>query len=384
MDDPLAPHPDTLALDIAPDPALPALFGAAIGSLGAQRYPPLFANYETGERSSPSWNWAACLLTFNWMIFRRLWVPAGLYAATLLIVPLLLVGAGRLLLQWSDAVEAAALLGCATLAFALPALLGDHLLYRHCRHTITRALERTPTLEAACSTLAQHAPSRVWLQRQIMINLLVLGLGLLAAASYVAWPSTPATDDTDAAPMPIQTASKPTALASQPATAVAVATPAIALASAPLAPKVATAASAPASATEPIPAPAQAPASEPLAAARSVPVSITPAASPAIRVAVPSADKVVARDLPANSPVSTQPAKAYLINVGLFAEPDNARHAYVKLVKAGLPAQREVLLFKGQKVTRVRAGPFASRAKANAAVKKIKAMQLDAVLNVRG
>lgn len=338
MDDPLAPHPATLALDVAPDPALPALFGAAIGNLGAQRYLPLFANYETGERSSPSWNWAACLLTFNWMIFRRLWVPAGLYAATLLVVPLLLLGVGRLLLQWSDAVEAAALLGCATLTFALPALLGDHLLYRHCRNTITRALERTPTLEAACSTLAQHAPSRVWLQRQIMINLLVLGLGLLAAASYVAWPSTPATDDTDAAPMPIQTASKPVAFASKPTAA---------------------------------------------AAARSAPVPIAPAASPASRVAAPSADKVVARDLPASSPLSTQPAQAYLINVGLFADPDNARHAYVKLVKAGLPAQREVLLFKGQKVTRVRAGPFVSRARANAAVKKIKAMQLDAVLNVR-
>ena len=72
------------------------------------------------------------------------------------------------------------------------------------------------------------------------------------------------------------------------------------------------------------------------------------------------------------------------VNVGLFADPDNARNAYVKLVKAGLPAGREVIWppegSTKSKLTRVRAGPFANRAQAQAAVAKIKALQLDAVL----
>ena len=72
------------------------------------------------------------------------------------------------------------------------------------------------------------------------------------------------------------------------------------------------------------------------------------------------------------------------VNVGLFADPDNARNAYVKLVKAGLPAGREVIWppegSSKSKLTRVRAGPFANQAQAQAAVAKIKALQLDAVL----
>lgn len=72
------------------------------------------------------------------------------------------------------------------------------------------------------------------------------------------------------------------------------------------------------------------------------------------------------------------------INVGLFADADNARRAYVKLVLAGLPAERRVLMpapgsGKG-KLTRVRAGPFASRAQALAAVPNIKELELDAVI----
>lgn len=333
MNDPLTPDPTTVALDVAPDPALPALFGAAIGVVGARRYPPLFAQWEAEGKSGPSWNWAACLCTLNWMIFRRLWLPAGLYAATLLLLPLLLGGVGRLLLQWSETVELAALLGCAALAFALPGLLGDRLLYQRCRDNMAHALESTPTLQAACSVLAQRSPSRVWLQRQVVINLLLLGA--LAAVAYWAWPTNPVMEGTDAAPIPIQTVSKPLAATSAPAST--------------------------ASDAQEVAAPAPMPVAEPASASLSTQGWAAPAAPPSARVTAAATKELV-------------------INVGLFANPDNARRAYVKLVKAGLPAQREVLLFKGKKVTRVRAGPFESRTRANAAVAQIKAMQLDAVL----
>lgn len=354
MDDPLAPSPAPVALDVAPDPALPALFGAAIGNVGTQRYLPLFAQFDADGKSRLGWNWAACLCTFNWMIFRHLWLSVGLYAVTLLVLPLMLVGVGRLLLQWSGTIEWAALLGCAALAFAVPALLGDRLLYQHCRNDITRALESTPTLQAACSALAQRAPSRIWLQRQVMINLLVLGM--LAAVGYLTWPKSPAMDDIDAAPIPIQPASKPLRATSAPASTAYDAQEAAASAPA------SAVASAPASATEPALAPALMQPSEPASAALSAQGVTTPAAPPSARV-------------------TASATKGFVINVGLFADPDNARHAYVKLVKAGLPAQREMLLFKGKKVTRVRAGPFGSRAKATVAVHQIKAMQLDAVLS---
>lgn len=66
--------------------------------------------------------------------------------------------------------------------------------------------------------------------------------------------------------------------------------------------------------------------------------------------------------------------------MGLFAEEANARKAQAKLLNAGLPAFRQSLdTPKGQRI-RVRVGPYPSAAQAQAAVRSIKALQLDAVV----
>jgi cell division septation protein DedD len=67
--------------------------------------------------------------------------------------------------------------------------------------------------------------------------------------------------------------------------------------------------------------------------------------------------------------------------VGLFADADNARKAYAKMRVAGLPAVRQVIKTpKGATRTRVRSGPFASRAEAEQAADAIRALKLDAVV----
>jgi len=328
--------PSPVTLDAATQPALPALFAAALGPVGAARYGPLFNRMEAGQVPALSWNWAAAGATLNWMIFRRLWLPAVLYAAALLILPLLLVGVGRPFLQWSGTTEVAALLGLLALTVVLPGALGDRLLYQHCRDDITRALGNTPTLEAACAELAKHAPGRVGFRRQLLANIV---LGAVALAAYLTWLTAPAS--------PTVPANDPPAVPIEPAR------PAQPLPSAPLSPTPVTPAPS-ASVTTPASAPASTPDAAHAPASASAPVTLMSVADSA-------------------------PAGVH-INVGLFADLDNARRAYVKLVKAGLPAQREVLDIKGQRVTRVRAGPFATRAKAQAAIAQIKALELDAVL----
>ncbi len=73
-------------------------------------------------------------------------------------------------------------------------------------------------------------------------------------------------------------------------------------------------------------------------------------------------------------------APGFYINVGLFAVPDNANTAYRKLEKAGLPVFSDVVAKALGPQTRVRVGPYPTRAKAIAATKKIKALKLDAVV----
>lgn len=82
---------------------------------------------------------------------------------------------------------------------------------------------------------------------------------------------------------------------------------------------------------------------------------------------------------PAKAPVNPTD-KPYFINVGLFAVAENAERAHAKLLEAQLPSTlKELSSTKGPQI-RVRVGPFASKSDAQEAVKKIKALQLDAII----
>ena len=86
------------------------------------------------------------------------------------------------------------------------------------------------------------------------------------------------------------------------------------------------------------------------------------------------------------APQMVEPPKAavlapgYYINVGLFALATNGSNVYQKLKAAGMPAFTENVETNGNKLTRVRVGAYATRAKANAAAKKIRSLKLDAVV----
>ena len=83
-------------------------------------------------------------------------------------------------------------------------------------------------------------------------------------------------------------------------------------------------------------------------------------------------------------PPKTVPATGlvhgFYINVGLFAVPGNGRNAYQKLEAAGLPVFSDGVKSKKGPLTRVRVGPFTTRAQADAAAKKIQSLQLAAIV----
>lgn len=108
-------------------------------------------------------------------------------------------------------------------------------------------------------------------------------------------------------------------------------------------------------------------------------VAPTPAPAPVILPAEP---------LPPLPPLPTPAAAAtpgvmaqgFYINVGLFAVPSNGSNAFKKLEGAGQPVFSDMIETKKGKLTRVRVGPFATRALADAAALKIRALKLDAVV----
>lgn len=348
-----------MTLDRSNGSATIDLYRAALGPVHTDYYLKAFTRFDAAGKPGTSWNWTAALLTVNWLLFRQLWLPALSYVGALTAAVLLLFGIGPLVFQLSQSSQWA--LGAVTvlLAFALPGARANAWLYAACNTKMQAALAASATLEEACALLERKASARKQLLRIAAGNLALFGL---TAALMLAWPDsgalplqTQAMQQTRLAPaLPTEAASTPVpgrtsqgpvqaAQAPAPVAAPLVATPPVPV---------------------PLPSPVPAPDPEP-----------KPAPTPK-PTATPKPAKPVAL-------VASAPARgdSYVINVGLFADPNNARNAYTKLRDAGLPATTQALKSaKGQPRTRVRAGPFDSQAEAERAADSIRALRLDAAV----
>ena len=430
--DPVASIIPAMSLDSPSDNAMTALSRLALGPVNTAYYMAVFERFDNTGRTTTTWNWAACLATLNWMLFRQLWTPALVYLAAAEGLALIVYGIGRTFLQWPPGVELGVLGAFAMLAFAVPGLYGNAILYADIRKRVARALAASRTLPEACVLLEKQASSRKRLQALVLANLVLVAA---AALAYLVWAPS------DTKPLALEpavtvaqataAASRPSAAASAPAAAIAAApSPAPAPAPAPVpvpvpaqeppipalpattasapdpakpaaapatpAPKAAATASTPARSSEanrPAPATLSAastvsktPSSAPATAAPKPSAKTTPPAEPASRAASAAKAKTPKASASAAAPASSAPlptvgtAAGYYINVGLFADEANARKAQARLLNEGLPAFRQELNnAKGRRI-RVRVGPYESRAKAEAAAALIRAMALEAVV----
>lgn len=445
--DPVASIIPAMSLDSPSDNAMTALSRLALGPVNTDYYLAVFERFDSTGRTTTTWNWAACLATLNWMVFRQLWSAALVYVAAAEGLALIVFGVGRSFLHWPLGVELGVLGAFAVLAFAVPGLYGNAILYADIRKRIARALAASRTVPEACALLEKQASSRKRLQMVVLAN---GALGVAALIAYLVWsPSdtkplalepavtvaqataaataasatAPATSAparpqaagqvaSTAAPMP-EAAPEPAPVAESRPDPAPASTPApvAAAAKASAAPKASASTVPPATVTpppaEPAPParPASAPASKPAASTPAPPKTATPAASarasattsPAASAAstpAPQREAAASRASAATKPKAPASATAaadkplptvgtaagYYINVGLFAEEANARKTQARLLNEGLPAFRQELNnSKGRRI-RVRVGPYATRAQADAAAEAIRAMALDAVV----
>lgn len=412
--------PDKMKLDRSNGTSTIDLYRAALGPVRTDYYLKAFTRFDAAGKAGLSWNVVAALLTLNWMAFRKLWGAALAYVGAITFATLLLFGIGRLVLQWTDEAQWSLLGLEVLLAVVVPGLLGNGWLYAACTKRVEAALAVTATVEEACALLAKQAPGR---NRMGVIAAVNVALIAAVAGMVTSWPHSAAvspdaarTDGARAvvsgpvqiglvAKAPAVAASTPQALASAPA--MAASAPVIA-ASAPQAtasmPKAAASAPAPvASAPAPV---ASAPATVASAPAtpekrESLPEKPHKLSKAEKRLAakekaaIEAIAKATTKAKTTPAAVAKEPAKTaskstakpeiaspessqYLINVGLFADENNALNAYTKLKDAGLPAiSQPVKSSKGPR-TRVRVGPFETEAEADRAAESIRAMQLEA------
>lgn len=152
--------------------------------------------------------------------------------------------------------------------------------------------------------------------------------------------------------------------------------------------------------------------SQPVVSAQPVVAAVQPApvAVPAPVTEAPKAETTLIAGVPADtmsaatkaslgiqSPVATpapaalaKPASAplaggelvpgFYLNIGLFAVPSNGVNAHKRLEAAGMPVFSDGIKNKKGALTRVRVGPFATQALAQAAAQKIHTMKMEAVV----
>jgi cell division septation protein DedD len=374
------PAPDAASattLDRSETSATAELYRAAIGSVHADDYLPVFERFEAADRAGPSWNWAAALLTLNWMVFRRLWGAALAYLGLLATAGLLLLGIGRLVFGLSADVQWALLALLVLLAIAVPGVWGHALLYKACRKRMARALAANDTVEQACAMLRKDATTRQRLIGMVVANLALAGTAIVAYLNFPDFHDGPLNTAKMGeartsvqgqvvieAPTPQRAASAPQSPASAPDLA----------ASAPVA-----AASAPApTASEPV-LPALSPA---VTVAVTVAPDLAPVSEP-VR-ATPKPEEARPKQSPKQQPKqAAKPAPAangQYVNAGLFADAGNARRVQDTLTAAGLAAFSQEVTGPRGTFTRVRVGPFKNREEAPAAVQKIRNLGLEAQL----
>ncbi len=357
MPSPTAPTvADTMTLDTSKESATQSLYRAAIGPLNNDYYLPIFSGFESTGKISLRWNTAASLYTLNWMVFRRLWGAALVYTATVLGGALLVIGLGRLVLQLSTEVELALAILMLMLSFVVPGLLGNAWLHTDSRRRMALALNQSNTLQQACGRLQAQSSSRNRFLGVVAVNLALIsaGLGLYLQTEDVVQVKEPA-------PLPVVDTTSP---------------PRVTLLIEAKTPE--SVDEVPATPTEPTPAPDPLKVSE-LPTAPPLAVAIAPTPTPTqtpVPVPVPTTVPVSILDKKAT------PAKkvGVFVNVGLFANTDNAERAHQRLKEAGLAVTTETLNTSKGKRSRVSVGPFPSRAEADAAARSIRALELDAVV----
>ena len=292
------------------------------------------------------WNTAASLYTLNWLVFRRLWVAALVYSSAVLSGTLVVFGLGRLIFQFSTEVGVALGLLILMLSCVVPGLLGNTWLHTDCRRKMAQALSQSSTLQEACGTLRAQSSSRNRFLGVVSINLILISVGL-----GLYWRLEGAPEIKAISPLPVtelQPLPKPLPLvdltSSEPIATVTQTT------SEPPQP----------SSAEPAPVPEL-----------PLPVS-TPLSTP---TPTPSPEQKA-------KPIAAKPSSlpSYYVNVGLFANADNAEKVHQRLNNAGMAVTTEVLALPKGNRSRVRVGPFPNRSTADEAVRSVKALGLDAIV----
>lgn len=399
------PPPNSSETGIMPD-----LYRLSVGPLRAAYYQRQFQRFESLGKAVPTWNTAAACFTLAWMVLRKQWRAAGIYACAWL----------ALVMGWALAIhnhvplqiEAVTGLLLALLLYVVPGFLANGWYYNRVRTQTLDTLTRARSIGQARAQLAEGGIDRPRLYTIAALQVAVSLAALMWLAEHATFSTASARAPAATAPsgpphlvfpttanLPIEPAPTPSMPWMEPALPEASALPAPLL-DISAAPPVTTAVDVDIADVESNAELLSTPAPMPAAAAPATPALETEPETPATSAPQPVAKRSVTPSVSAASPSAPKPAAAskskptsattsaaapagqlipgkYYLNAGVYAQAANVERAIQQLQAAKLQTVRQTI--RGQKgdMTRLRIGPFDSRKQAEQAVATAQRLRMD-------
>lgn len=165
------------------------LFEAAVGEAKADYYVPRFMAYEEAGKAGLSWNWPAFLVTFPWLLWRRMWGTAGLYFLAPLVFSILIGIIGAFAGEASGAI----LIGGLYIVFMLamwivPGMFGNAWYYAHCKSQIKEVSRREKVPAEQIAALEKKGGTS-WVGLGVYLGLVVVGTALIGVLAAIALPA---------------------------------------------------------------------------------------------------------------------------------------------------------------------------------------------------
>lgn len=162
-------------------------FKAVVGSKNQEYYLDNFSRFDDERKLSPTWNWSAFLVTFYWLLYRKMWLNAALY----FLLPGLLLA-----LFWVVGAVAGGAVGFVVslgyfayvaAVFILMPMYANALYYRQCKKMIETVRVTTQGTQRQLGELAGKGGTSHVAYIFILIVTFVAIIGVLAAIAIPAY-----------------------------------------------------------------------------------------------------------------------------------------------------------------------------------------------------
>ena len=161
-------------------------YKAVIGPANQDYYLDRFLRFDDERKISPTWNWPAFLVTFYWLLYRKMWAHAAIYFLLPYALWVVFWIVGAVAGGAVGFVTSLGYFGYLAAAFVVIPMYANGLYYRHCRKTIATVRATTQGTQRQLGELAGRGGTS---RAAYVVILVVIGVALIGMLAAVAIPA---------------------------------------------------------------------------------------------------------------------------------------------------------------------------------------------------